>query len=118
MPDYYRGTWVNPITDADKLPAFAKEKTVWKNLKNDWEQKIQPLAEKKGAQYYGTVGKIICKCIFVQISLLLGCTLDFNSYLMFYVLVGGLFSKYIKVISTFEYQDSHISLKASLSHIE
>ena len=59
MPDYYRGTWVNPITDADKLPAFAKEKTVWNNLKNDWEQKIQPLAEKKGAQYYGTVGKII-----------------------------------------------------------
>merc|ERR1712038_1745798 len=38
MPDYYRGTWVNPITDADKLPAFAKEKTVWKNLKNDLEE--------------------------------------------------------------------------------
>merc|ERR1711953_375240 len=56
MPDYYRGTWCNPMTDGDKLPAFAKEKTVWNNLKNDWEQKIQPLAEKKGAQYYGTVG--------------------------------------------------------------
>ena len=75
MPDYYRGTWCNPMTDGDKLPAFAKEKTVWNNLKNDWEQKIQPLAEKKGAQYYGTVGKIICKCNFclsINISLRIG----------------------------------------------
>ena len=47
MPDYYRGTWMNPMTDGEKLPAFAKEKTQWKNLKNDWENKIQPFAEKK-----------------------------------------------------------------------
>ena len=59
MPDYYRGTWMNPMTDGHKLPEFAKEKTQWKNLKNDWEQKIQPFAEKKGAQSYGTVGKIL-----------------------------------------------------------
>ena len=64
MPDYYRGTWMNPMTDGHKLPAFAKEKTQWANLKNDWEKIIQPFAEKKGAQSYGTVGKI-----FVQICL-------------------------------------------------
>ena len=56
MPDYYRGTLCNPATDMDKLPAFAKKQSVWENLKNDWEQKIQPFAEKKGAQSYGTVG--------------------------------------------------------------
>ena len=63
MPDYYRGTLCNPATDMDKLPAFAKKQSDWKNLKNDWEQKIQPFAEKKGAQSYGTVGNMITKNI-------------------------------------------------------
>ena len=69
MPDYYRGTLCNPATDMDKLPAFAKKQSVWENLKNDWEQKIQPFAEKKGAQSYGTVGNMITKNIIFMLDL-------------------------------------------------
>ena len=41
------------------VPGFLKEHTQWKPLKEDWEQKIRPFAEKKGAQVYGTIGKFI-----------------------------------------------------------
>ena len=54
MPDYYRGTWCDPSDE--KIGSFIKEKTDCKNIKDEWEQKIQPFAEKKGAQYYGSVG--------------------------------------------------------------
>ena len=54
MPDYYRKTWCDPSDE--KIGSFIKEKTDWKNLKEEWEQKIQPFAEEKGAQYYGSVG--------------------------------------------------------------
>ena len=57
MPDYYRKTWCDPSDE--KIGSFIKEKTDWKNLKEDWEQKIQPFAEEKGAQYYGSVGILI-----------------------------------------------------------
>ena len=59
MPDYYRGTLCDPSTDGDKVPGFLKEHTQWKPLKEDWEQKIRPFAENKGAQVYGTIGKYI-----------------------------------------------------------
>ena len=57
MPDYYRGEMCDPSIDGAKVPGFIKEKTVWTSLDEDWKQKVQPFAEKKGAQVYGTVGK-------------------------------------------------------------
>ena len=57
MPDYYRGEMLDPSTEGADVPGFIKKKTVWKSLDEDWKQKVQPFAEKKGAQVYGTVGK-------------------------------------------------------------
>ena len=57
MPDYYRGEMLDPSTEGADVPGFIKKKTVWKTLDEDWKQKVQPFAEKKGAQVYGTVGK-------------------------------------------------------------
>ena len=62
MPDYYRKTWCDPSDE--KIGSFIKEKTDWKNLKKEWEQKIQPFAEEKGAQYYGSVGTNNISCHF------------------------------------------------------
>jgi len=57
MPDYYRGSLCDPTTDGERLPAFIQEQTKWEsNLKNDWEKKIRPFAEKLGAKTYGAVG--------------------------------------------------------------
>ncbi len=57
MPDFYRGE----ILDVEKegmsgAPAFINKHTQWSNIKADWEQKIRPLAEKKGAKVFGAVG--------------------------------------------------------------
>ena len=57
MPDYYRGEMLDPSTEGADVPGFIKKKTVWRSLDEDWKQKVQPFAEKKGAQVYGTVGK-------------------------------------------------------------
>ena len=62
MPDYYRKTWCDPSDE--KIGSFIKEKTDWKNLKEEWEQKIQPFAQEKGAQYYGSVGTNNISCDF------------------------------------------------------
>ena len=58
MPDFFRGDWLNFPKDMAKAPAFLQQHTQWDNLKEDWEKKILPFAEKKGAKVYGAVGKI------------------------------------------------------------
>ena len=56
MPDYYRGEFCDPAKEGDRVVKFLQDKTKWSELQGDWESKVKPLAEKLGAQTYGTVG--------------------------------------------------------------
>ena len=54
MPDFYRGEWCDPTSD--KTVQFLKDKTKWENLKVDWQTKVLPFAESKGAKTFGAIG--------------------------------------------------------------
>ena len=60
IPDYYRGTMLNPMTAGqDQIMEFVKTNTQWQgNLKLDWEEKVQPYALKHGAKTFGAIGKL------------------------------------------------------------
>ena len=60
IPDYYRGTMINPMTSGrDQLIEFVKIKTQWEGgLKLDWEEKVRPYALKHGAKTFGAIGKL------------------------------------------------------------
>lgn len=62
LPDYFRGEFCDPSAGCD-IVQFLKSKTKWENLKDDWETKILPFAEIKGAKTFGAVGNFhIGKC--------------------------------------------------------
>lgn len=57
MPDYYRGTWIDPRAGGD-VRKFILDQSQWKDgkLKSDVEEKVIPYAEKNGAKTFGTIG--------------------------------------------------------------
>ena len=63
IPDYYRGTMINPMTSGrDQLIEFVKNKTQWEgSLQLDWEEKVRPYALKHGAKTFGAIGKLNIK---------------------------------------------------------
>ena len=60
MPDYYRGETFDPEKEGmEKAPAFIQKHTHWSKLKTDFEKKVKPFAEKRGAKTFGAVGKTL-----------------------------------------------------------
>ena len=62
IPDYYRGTFMEPWKP--EAPDFIKEKTNWANLKNDWENKVRPYAQKHGARKFAAIGIVVPNIFF------------------------------------------------------
>lgn len=59
MPDFYRnGEWCDPTSS--KTAQFLTEKSKWDIMKSDWEAKILPFAESKGAKIFGAIGEHFC----------------------------------------------------------
>lgn len=55
IPDYYRGSFNDPVKDAANTRDFIMKQSVFENLKKDWKR-ICPHAVKLGAKTFGLLG--------------------------------------------------------------
>ena len=57
MPDYFRGTWQDPLSGSmEEIVAFVDRTSKWATLEADLKNKILPFCKENGAEIYGAVG--------------------------------------------------------------
>lgn len=63
LPDYFRGKMIDPHKEPmEDVIAFTRTHFNWAGkMKEDWEKKVKPYAEKHGAKTFGAIGKYLIR---------------------------------------------------------